>query len=170
MGARRAPKAQSSSTAAGPSTRDKAKGKATRNPFKQKISRWGGHYFEVQKCIEVEKDPAKPVTIQPPKKRHGRTWAKLSSVRDGRLFSDMNTLVDESPDDPPNPLDEDEPEDGSWRWEAEDDFTVGHVWPRGPSDDKGFIYVCSFVTRPQTLSSYVYSISIIVPQSVCTSP
>jgi hypothetical protein len=37
---------------------------------------------------------------------------------------------------------EDEEEDASWRWEGEDDFSLGHVWDARTRDPKrGIIYV-----------------------------
>jgi hypothetical protein len=47
---------------------------------------------------------------------------------------------------------EDEEEDASWRWEGEDDFTLGHVWDVRSRDPKrGIIYV----RMPPLLSSAI---------------
>jgi hypothetical protein len=44
---------------------------------------------------------------------------------------------------------EDEEEDASWRWEGEDDFTIGHVWEvRSRDPTRGIIYVCETYPTP----------------------
>ena len=50
----------------------------------------------------------------------------------------MGDVDDESADDADSGEEE---EDKEWVWEAEDDYTVGHVWETGTEEDKGVIYV-----------------------------
>ncbi|KAJ3552349.1 hypothetical protein NM688_g4191 [Phlebia brevispora] len=69
-----------------------------------------------------------------------KTWFKSSSIRDRRLFKDVFDPLGLTDDESSNPLDEDEPENGAWRWEAEDDLTLGTVWPDRPNLERGIIY------------------------------
>lgn len=127
-----------------PSSKGKARATSTSTPT------WGGHYFQVIKHVSLYPESKHPGVMKP----DGHTYAKLSSVRDRKLFRD---LCDPSPSSAFNTTTEDaslpamlEDEDadanedgerGEWTWEAEDDFTIGHVWPRGPEIDRGIIYV-----------------------------
>lgn len=98
---------------------------------------WGGHWFEVMENVVMDPAVTKPGAIG----EGSKTWIKASSIRDRRLFKDVFGPQGFSEDDSPNPLDEDEPENGAWKWEAEDDLTLGTVWPDEPDQTKGIIYV-----------------------------
>jgi hypothetical protein len=94
-----------------------------------------GHLFVVHHGISIG-DPGEIV--------RGRTRVKLSRARDpyysSRSLADLIAAADsqgQGEDDL-----EDEEEDASWRWEGEDDFTLGHVWESRVRDPKrGIIYV-----------------------------
>ncbi|KAF7797658.1 hypothetical protein EIP86_008858 [Pleurotus ostreatoroseus] len=126
-------------SSAASSHRGKGKGKA-RGESEQPS--WGGHWFEIMKNVVMERAATKAGAISD----ESNTWIKASSIRDRRLFKDVFDPHDVSGDNSPNPLDEDEPEDGTWKWEAEDDLTLGTVWSDVPDLDKGIIYVCSSLT------------------------
>ncbi|KAI0766292.1 hypothetical protein BC629DRAFT_1539185 [Irpex lacteus] len=124
-----------------PSSKGKARATSTSTS-----TTWAGHYFQVLKDVSLYPESKLPGVMKP----DGTTYAKLSSVRDRKLFRD---LCDPSPfnattEDASLPAmleDEDtnangDGERGEWTWEAEDDFTIGHVWPRGPEIDRGIIY------------------------------
>lgn len=131
---------RSASSAAGNSgAKSKGKGKAR--------AEWGGHWFEIMQNVVMGPAATKPGVIG----GRSKTWIKASSIRDRRLFKDVFGPQGFSEDDSPNPLDEDEPENGAWKWEAEDDLTLGTVWPEGPSLDKGIIYVSG---APTLVSKY----------------
>ena len=63
---------------------------------------WAGHYFEVLRGIALERESVRPGAIKP----GGKVWAKLSSVRERRLFRDLyydGSGDDEPDEDHPNP-------------------------------------------------------------------
>lgn len=116
--------------------RGKGKGRAHHDPL---VSQWGGHYFEVLKKAAVHSRTTKPGVF----KSGATVRTKLSSVRERRLFRD---LVD--PDDTagsssvfPKTLEDEDVDKEDWTWEAEDDFALSQVWYKGPSLDRGIIYV-----------------------------
>lgn len=102
------------------------------------LEKWQGHSFEVLKQINIHSECTKPGII-----KEGVTCAKLSSVRERRLFRDLfessATALQASSSDIDEP--DDDEEQSGWSWEAEDDYTLSYVWPRGPTLDKGIIYV-----------------------------
>lgn len=128
-----------------------------------------GHLFEVQDSIRMYKLPA--TTTRAPRSlflslpsssalpsrvghiRTGRTWAKLSSVRDPFCRSDASLFRDGRCDGEVDAVDEGEGEDGEedWIWEAEEDFTLGHVWPEGGDLKRGCIYVSPLLSYPRSL-------------------
>lgn len=116
----------------------KGKGRA-RDPGYTSASEWGGHFFEVLKNAYLHRDSSsKRGMIMPGAKlRH-----KLSSVRERRLFRDLldpdNT---EGEGALPKALEDEDVENEDWSWEAEDDFTLGQLYTRGPMLDRGVIYV-----------------------------
>lgn len=100
-----------------------------------------GHIFEAHKRIHIHSESTKPGVI----KEDGLVWAKLSAVRERRLFRDLFEAISSaapqgSAGEPEEA--EDEEDHQTWNWEAEDDFTIAHVWPKGPTLDRGIIYVC----------------------------
>ncbi|KAI0694972.1 hypothetical protein BC835DRAFT_1415147 [Cytidiella melzeri] len=115
------------------STTSKAAGKARADATS---SSWGGHYFEVQKHISLFPETKRPGVIKP----DGKTWAKLSSVRDRKLFRDLSDSCGDLDTSLPEMLEDGDTDKEEWTWEAEDDFTVAHVWPKGPLLDRGIIY------------------------------
>ena len=114
------------------------KGKARAGPGAH-ASQWGGHFFEVLKPAAVHSNATKPGVI----KAGATVRTKLSSVRERRLFRDLldpeNSAASSS--DLPKTLEDEDVEKEDWTWEAEDDFTLGQVWYRGPTLDRGVIYV-----------------------------
>lgn len=123
---------------------NKVAGKARETSGATASQSWGGHYFEVQKQVALYPESKKPGVIKP----GGKTWAKLSSIRERRLFRDLtNPHADVVAPLPPTLEDEDVDKE-EWTWEAEDDFTLAHVWPKGPTLDKGIIYVSDFQVQP----------------------
>lgn len=112
----------------------KAAGKARADG---KCAAWGGHYFEVQKQVSLFPESKRPGVIKP----GGKTWAKLSSVRDRKLFRDLCDPRLDADTSLPEMLEDEDTEKEDWAWEAEDDFTIGHVWPDGPALERGIIYV-----------------------------
>jgi len=74
----------------------------------------------------------------------GRLRVKLSCARDpyysSRSLADLIAVAETQGQDEEDL--EDEEEDASWRWEGEDDFTLGHVWEaRSRDPTRGIIYV-----------------------------
>jgi hypothetical protein len=105
------------------------------------------HLFEVKKRAVTYNQTYKPGQI-----RSGVTVAKLSSVRDPcryRPEDDEDTLLDANEkgedDDSEAECSEDSEEGGSWIWAAEEDFTLGHAWPRGADLARGIIYVWNLI-------------------------
>ncbi|CAL1708978.1 unnamed protein product [Somion occarium] len=99
-------------------------------------STWHGHVFEVQKRVKLHRYHTQAGVIQ----AGGQTFAKLSSVRERRLFRD---LYDPSPPDGFSVnLDDSEAEDDpeGWTWVCEDDFTLSQAWPKSLATDRGIIY------------------------------
>ena len=90
-----------------------------------------GHLFEIQDSIKM----CRTLDNKTGYIRSGRTWAKLSCVRDPfrrvRVGDNDVSIQGEG---------EGEAEE-DWIWEAEEDFTVGHVWPEGGDLKRGFVYV-----------------------------
>ncbi|KAI0340394.1 hypothetical protein BDW22DRAFT_417871 [Trametopsis cervina] len=122
----------------------KAAGKARAHP---ETATWGGHYFEVQKQITIFPETKRPGVIQPGSK----TVAKLSSVRDRQLFRDLYDPYANASTFLPTTLEDEDTDREDWTWEAEDDFTLSHVWPNLPEMEKGIVYhhspsVCIHIT------------------------
>ncbi len=74
----------------------------------------------------------------------GRVRVKLSRARDpyysSRSLADIIAAAETQGQEQEDL--EDEEEDASWRWEGEDDFTLGHVWDvRSRNPKRGIIYV-----------------------------
>ncbi|KAI0084709.1 hypothetical protein BDY19DRAFT_969672 [Irpex rosettiformis] len=111
----------------------KAAGKARADV---RSSTWGGHYFEAQKKISTYPEAKHPGTIKP----GGKTFTKLSSVRDRQLFRDLCDPSLDLDTSLPATLEDEDAEKEEWSWEAEDDFTLRHVWPDGPELEQGIIY------------------------------
>ncbi|OBZ77523.1 hypothetical protein A0H81_02496 [Grifola frondosa] len=98
-----------------------------------------GHVFDVYKNVELYSNSYKPGVVKT-KASKSTLYARLSSVRERRLFPDIyEQSNDGSGGDEET---EGEDEDDGWTWEAEDDFTLSHVWVDGPDLKKGIIYVC----------------------------
>ncbi|KAH9041488.1 hypothetical protein EDB83DRAFT_1625598 [Lactarius deliciosus] len=93
-----------------------------------------GHLFSVQHGISIG---------SPGEITRGRVRVKLSRARDpyysSRSLADLIAAADAQGQDEEDL--EDEEEDASWRWEGEDDLTLGHVWDTRSRDPKrGIIY------------------------------
>ncbi|KAF8260312.1 hypothetical protein EI94DRAFT_1748909 [Lactarius quietus] len=93
-----------------------------------------GHLFSVQHGVTI--GSAGEIA-------RGRVRVKLSRARDpyysSRSLADLIAAADAQGQDEEDL--EDEEEDASWRWEGEDDFTLGHVWDVRSRDPKrGIIY------------------------------
>ncbi|KDQ59975.1 hypothetical protein JAAARDRAFT_591811 [Jaapia argillacea MUCL 33604] len=115
---------------------------AVSSPSKSKLSDDDdlSHLFEVQKSIVTHS--AKPFS-QPGHIKSGKTWAKLSSVRDpyARNISLQDAYDAPEDEDADGIFDDEEEESGEWSWENEDDFALGNVWPKGADQRRGIIYV-----------------------------
>ncbi|KAH9023927.1 hypothetical protein EDB84DRAFT_1564571 [Lactarius hengduanensis] len=93
-----------------------------------------GHLFSVQHGISIG---------SPGEIARGRVRVKLSRARDpyysSRSLADLIAAADAQGQDEEDL--EDEEEDASWRWEGEDDLTLGHVWDSRSRDPKrGIVY------------------------------
>lgn len=83
--------------------------------------------------------------------RSGHTTVKLSNVRDPCRWRSQYGYANDSEEDELNDSEEDREEvneDGESaeedsKWEDEEDYTLGHVWPEGLDVHRGLIYVRS---------------------------
>lgn len=89
-----------------------------------------GHLFEVHDSMRMHKGPLRPGQI-----KSARAWAKLSSVRDPLRYRRLDEEVNADAEDGEGEGDDE------WIWEAEEDFTLGHVWPEGGDLSRGVTYV-----------------------------
>lgn len=102
-----------------------------------------GHLFEVKKMVEMYSPNYLPGGI-----RKGDTWVRLSSVRDPYLYKDDWEIEDLSGEE----CSEDENAAGiddkveEWKWEAEEDFTLGNVW-NSKDYRSGIVYVSSICSE-----------------------
>ncbi|KIK90652.1 hypothetical protein PAXRUDRAFT_831522 [Paxillus rubicundulus Ve08.2h10] len=82
-----------------------------------------GHLFEVQKRV---------VMGRPGEIKDAQTWVKASTVRDPYHYpgneSEDSLWLDDAH------------ESEEWRWEAEEDFTLTKVWPKGGDLARGITY------------------------------
>lgn len=106
-----------------------------------------GHLFAVHHGISIG---------EPGEIARGKVRVKLSRARDpyysSRSLADLIASADAQGQDEEDL--EDEEEDASWRWEGEDDFTLGHVWEARFRDPKrGIIYVRE-APPPDSLGKY----------------
>ena len=117
------------------------------------------HLFEVKSKVTMYSPLYKPGQI-----RSGHTTIKLSNVRDPCRWRSHYGYGNDSEEDELDDSEEDkvkvnedsdevgpEEEQDDWKWEDEEDYTLGHVWPSGLEIHRGLIYV-----RPE---SYVLTIS-----------
>ncbi|KZP17513.1 hypothetical protein FIBSPDRAFT_27992 [Athelia psychrophila] len=98
------------------------------------MTKYAGHLFEVQDSIRMYETAG--LNLKPGHIRSAHTWAKLSAMRDpfrsGRADGldfereEGNVAGGEAEDEP--------------IWEAEEDFTLGHVWPEGGDIQRGITY------------------------------
>lgn len=130
-----------------------------------------GHLFEVHDSIRMYEDSLLPGYIC-----SAKTWAKLSSVLDPLRFSlgyNTNGGFDGDIDADLGEDEEDEEREGEGDvngedgeedciWEAEEDFTLGHVWPEGGDLKRGVTYVRSSFSYP-TPFLFPYFLSIFSP-------
>ncbi|KAF7969759.1 hypothetical protein HWV62_26052 [Athelia sp. TMB] len=79
------------------------------------------HLFEVQSSLATFKGSS--FLVKPGHIRTAHTWAKLSP-----LHNPCSGLVEEGDGDE------------EWEWKAEEDFTLGHVWPEGGDLKRGITY------------------------------
>ena len=88
--------------------------------------------------------------------RSGHTTVKLSNVHDPCRWRSQYGYGNDSEDDELDDSEEDreevnedgdeegaEEEQDGWKWEDEEDYTLGHVWPGGLDTHRGLIYVRS---------------------------
>ncbi|KAH8101868.1 hypothetical protein BXZ70DRAFT_1007108 [Cristinia sonorae] len=99
---------------------------------------WRGHVFEVYRGDKEHRlvsgeEETNGIVIP----RNGRLWRKLSSVRERHIFRDLYDAAETS-----SKLDDgaDSDEEEDWAWEAEDDFELAKLWPKGPSLRRAIIY------------------------------
>lgn len=103
------------------------------------------HLFQVKKNIVIYNQTYKPCQV-----KTGVTVVKLSSACDPGRYrpkSDEDALLGDTNDDASNDERASEAESNEsaeeedWFWAAEEDFTLGHAWPRGGDLTRGIIYV-----------------------------
>ncbi|KAF8801085.1 hypothetical protein BYT27DRAFT_7262312 [Phlegmacium glaucopus] len=105
------------------------------------------HLFEVISKVTMYSPLYKPGQI-----RSGHTTVKLSNVRDPCRWRSQYGYGNDSEEDELDDSEEDREEviedgDGDsaeeqddWKWEDEEDYTLGHVWPGGLDIHRGLIY------------------------------
>ncbi|KAG6860131.1 hypothetical protein C0995_015366 [Termitomyces sp. Mi166 len=104
------------------------------------------HLFEVKKKMSMYVATYKPGQI-----RRGFTAVKLSTARDPCRYKpegDANYFDDEfihgedgvDPSQVVSDPEESGDEEPTWKWELEEEFTLGHVWSKGPDLGAGIIY------------------------------
>ncbi|KAF7761697.1 hypothetical protein Agabi119p4_9689 [Agaricus bisporus var. burnettii] len=112
------------------------------------------HLFEVQKDATTYSSLYKPGQV-----KSGQTWAKLSSSQNPYRYR-KNYFNDDEEDTEEDELssgtegdgkkDDDVCEDEEfedWKWEDEEEFTIGHAWPKGPDLERAIIYHHSLTTQ-----------------------
>ena len=122
------------------------------------------HLFEVKSKVIMYSPLYKPGQI-----KSGHTAVKLSNVRDPCRWrsqygygNDSEDELNDSGED--REVNEDASEEGpedeqdDWKWEDEEDYTLGHVWPGDLDIHRGLIYVRFKVL---TLSSHLIYFSTI---------
>ncbi|THH28463.1 hypothetical protein EUX98_g5729 [Antrodiella citrinella] len=97
---------------------------------------WTGHVFEVYKANKEQPLVGDEEVVKGIVLPTGRLWRKLSSVRERHIFRDLYGSVESGS----KQEGEDSDEEDDWAWEAEDDFTLAHLWPSGPSLRRAIIY------------------------------
>ncbi|KAF9450199.1 hypothetical protein P691DRAFT_810954 [Macrolepiota fuliginosa MF-IS2] len=115
------------------------------------------HLFEVKKDASIYSHLYKPGQV-----KSGQTWVKLSSSQNPYRYrtDDLNDgeedpQEDQLESDVKRALEEDEEESDDcedeeledWKWEDEEEFTVGHAWPKGPDLERAIIYHHSLTTQ-----------------------
>ncbi|KAG6895771.1 hypothetical protein C0992_012687 [Termitomyces sp. T32_za158] len=104
------------------------------------------HLFEVKKKMMMH-----AITYKPGQIKQGFTAVKLSTARDPcryKLEGDENTLDDDfiqaedkaAPSQVVSDSEESGDEEPTWQWELEEEYTLGHVWPKGIDLGAGIIY------------------------------
>ncbi|TCD68401.1 hypothetical protein EIP91_010910 [Steccherinum ochraceum] len=122
-----------------PSTsKRKATAGTSTNPVSTQSESWRGHVFEVYKASKEHalvsgEEETKGVVLPT-----GKLWKKLSSVRERHIFRDLYDVLDTAGSKADDGDDDDEEE--GWTWEAEDDFLLSHLWPKGPTLQHAIIY------------------------------
>ena len=109
------------------------------------------HLFEVKSKVTMYSPLYKPGQI-----RSGHTTVKLSNVHDPCRWRSQYGYGNDSEEDELDDSEEDreevnedgdeigpEEEQDDWKWEDEEDYTLGHVWPGGLDIHRGLIYVRS---------------------------
>ncbi|KAF9564532.1 hypothetical protein CPC08DRAFT_685074 [Agrocybe pediades] len=105
------------------------------------------YLFEVKNKCAMYDSKYKPGQI-----RHGSTSFKISNVRDPARWRSGYGCVDEEDELNESGDEEDEnqvtsEEEEDWTWADEEDFTIGHLFPRGLDPDIGIIYHHSASTQ-----------------------
>ncbi|THH18852.1 hypothetical protein EW146_g2209 [Bondarzewia mesenterica] len=104
---------------------------ASRSPTKP------GYLFEAQDKVIMCDQLEKPGQIE-----KSRTWAKLSRAQDPYYSAQSIMDLVETAEQADALKDAFDVEGDDWRWEGEEDFTIGHVWTtRGGDLDHAIIYV-----------------------------
>lgn len=108
------------------------------------------HLFEVKSKVTMYSPLYKPGQM-----RSGHTTVKLSNVRDPCRWRSQYGYGNDSEDDELDDSEEDREEmnenvdeegaeeQDDWKWEDEEDYTLGHVWPGGLDIHRALIYVSS---------------------------
>ncbi|KAF9041246.1 hypothetical protein BJ165DRAFT_1487946 [Panaeolus papilionaceus] len=99
------------------------------------------YLFEVKSDAIMFSQLYKPGEI-----KQGKTVVKLSNVRDpGSWKARFGWQMEEESDNEDELADDNErldppKEEGDWRWEDEQDYTLSHVWSKGLSLETGIVY------------------------------
>jgi len=105
-----------------------------------------GHLFQIRKNVEIFSPSYRPGTI-----KSSEPWIRLSSARDPYRYKkewDYALHLDEKDDEEGQDVSFNiKEEDDGVKWEAEEDFTLAHIWPydrhKRPNDKLAIIYVCA---------------------------
>ena len=124
----------------------------------QRQSTTDEHLFEVKKNAKTYSFMYKPGQL-----KSGQTWAKISNTQDPYRRRKDSSGDDEEEDELCSDAGEDDQkgdveseaccdeDEGGWDWKDEEDFTLAHVWPKGPDKECAVLYVIvlSYVIRPK---------------------
>ncbi|KAH7924393.1 hypothetical protein BV22DRAFT_1035206, partial [Leucogyrophana mollusca] len=88
-----------------------------------------GHLFEVHRRVVMHSNSRRAGEI-----KEAQTWIKSSTAQDPYHYPGNASHLSE------DTLWDDNEEGENWRWEAEEDFTLGQAWPKGGDLSRGITY------------------------------